>query len=87
MRPFRLIGTVLTAVLMCANFISCSKDNNEPITPEEAPTITIDPNIITNGLVFVTESDEKTISFTTNADWTLSVAATTGGSTWCTPSV
>lgn len=57
------------------------------LKPEEVKSeITIDADIITNGLSFTSEKGEKTISFTTNEDWTLSIAATPSGDTWCTAS-
>ena len=49
--------------------------------------ITIDENILTNGLTFTSDKGEKSISFKTNEDWTLSIAATQSGETWCTASV
>ena len=70
-------------------FASCSDGGSEdPINPTPKPDdvkydITIDSNIITNGLSFNAKAGENTISFTTNANWTLTVASTTSGSTWC----
>lgn len=63
-------------------------DDGSTDTPSvpETPVITIDPSIVTNGLAFATASGEQSIGFSTNVDWTLSIAATTGGSTWCTAS-
>lgn len=79
------------AMLVCG-FASCSDgggDDLEPTPKPEVvtPTITIDAGILTNGLSFGVDASENTVSFSTNVDWTLSVASTTGGSTWCTASV
>ena len=52
--------------------------------PEEIKTeITIDSGIISNGLSFASSQSEQSVSFSVNADWTLSVASTTSGATWC----
>ena len=75
---------------MC--FASCSDGDGDDLEPTPkpevvTPTITIDAGILTNGLSFGVDASENTVSFSTNVDWTLSVASTTGGSTWCTASV
>ena len=67
-------------------FASCSDGSNDIPTPEEKASITIDSSIITNGLTFEAAGGEKTVSFSVNKAWTLTVAATTGGSSWCTAS-
>ena len=78
----------LFAMLTCI-FASCSDGGSEdPINPTPKPDdvkyeITIDASIISNGLSFDTKAGEGSISFTTNADWTLTVASTTSGATWC----
>ena len=90
MRTFRLLGMILIAIFICINLAACSDGNEEDDlkpNPGETSTITIDSNIITNGLVFAAEGSVKSVSFTTNADWTLNIASTTGGLTWCTASV
>lgn len=49
--------------------------------PEEMESeITIDDDIIQNGLTFSCAEGEKSISFTTNEDWTLSISS----NDWCT---
>ena len=74
---------------MVCVFASCSdggSDNpvNPTPKPEEVKTeITIDSGIISNGLSFASSQGEQSISFSVNADWTLSVASTTSGTTWC----
>ena len=62
-----------------------SDDPSNPTPkPEEVKTeITIDSSLVTNGLSFSTAGGEQSVSFSVNANWTLSVASTTGGSTWC----
>ena len=74
---------------MCLS--ACSGSGDDPIEPTPKPEvikseITIDSSVITNGLSFSNEKGEQTISFTTNESWTLSVASTTSGATWCTAS-
>ena len=78
----------MLAMMVCI-FASCSDGGGEePITPtpkpEEVKTeITIDSGIISNGLSFSSAEGEQSISFSVNADWTLSIASTTSGTTWC----
>ena len=62
--------------------------NDDPINPTPKPEevkaeITIDSSIVSNGLSFGVASGEQTISFSANTNWTLSVASTTSGATWC----
>lgn len=62
--------------------------NDDPINPTPKPEevkaeITIDSSIISNGLSFGIASGEQTVSFSANTNWTLSVASTTSGATWC----
>lgn len=66
-------------------FVSCSdegSDNPGEPTPEEKASITLN----STGLTFSAQGGEQSITFTTNMDWTLSVASTTSGATWCTAS-
>ena len=77
----------MLAMLTCI-FASCSDGGSEDINPTPKPDdvkyeITIDASIISNGLSFDTKAGEGSISFTTNANWTLTVASTTSGATWC----
>ena len=78
---FLLVGVLLT-------FASCSDGGSDslepstpttPSTPEETATITLD----TSSLTFDAAGGEKSVSFSTNKDWTLSVASTTSGASWC----
>ena len=78
----------MLAMLVCI-FASCSDGGSEdPVNPtpkpEEVKTeITIDSSIISNGLSFDTATGEQSVSFSVNANWTLSIASTTSGATWC----
>jgi len=78
----------MLAMMVCI-LASCSDGGSEnPIEPtpkpEEVKTeITIDSGIISNGLSFGVTGSEQSISFSVNADWTLSVASTSSGATWC----
>lgn len=88
MRTFRLLGLVLITMLVSINFAACSDGNEQDdLDPDKNSTITIDLSIITNGLAFAAEGSIKSVSFTTNTDWTLNIASTTGGSIWCMASV
>ena len=89
MKTFRFIGLALFAILLCLS--ACSSGGDDPIEPTPKPEvtkseITIDSGIISNGLSFADDGGEQTISFTTNENWTLNVASTTSGATWCTAS-
>lgn len=77
-------------IAMCACMLaSCSDGGSEKPTdptpkPEVVtPEITISSDILTNGLAFDAKQGEKSVSFSTNVDWTLSIASTAGGSNWC----
>ena len=87
MKTFRFIGLALFAIILSA----CSSGGDDPIEPTPKPEvtkseITIDSSIISNGLSFSNVGGDQSISFTTNENWTLSVASTTSGATWCTAS-
>ena len=87
MNTFRKLGFALVAILLCLS--ACSKGGeDEPIAPTpkpevNTPTITLDSSIQASGLSFDTSASEKSISFTTNTDWTLSIAETRSGTEWC----
>ena len=80
--------------LMCM-LVSCGGGEDSPNEPTPTPnptpneptaSITMNTNIPSGGLAFDVNGGEKSVSFTTNKDWTVTVAATTGGTTWCTAS-
>lgn len=86
MKTFRFLGFALVAILLCLS--ACSKGDDDPISPTPKPevnnpTITLDSSIQASGLSFDTSASEKSISFTTTSDWTLSIAETRGGTEWC----
>ncbi|MBE6274929.1 MAG: hypothetical protein E7096_01035 [Bacteroides sp.] len=70
-------------------FASCSEGENEsPVTPNQKPgtsssEITIDPTILSGGVMFETVQGEKSITFSTTSDWSLSIAETRSGIDWC----
>ena len=76
-------------VMMIGILASCSDGGDDELItptpkPEEIKTeIIIDSGIISNGLSFGATEGEQSISFSVNADWTLSIASTTSGTTWC----
>ena len=76
--------------LLFAFFFSlsaCSSgDDESPNSEVSYSDIEIDSTIITNGLNFTSESGEKSISFSAKDNWTLNIASTTSGATWCTAS-
>ena len=88
MKKVLFVFAMLTCILA-----SCSDGGNQsPVNPTPNPEevkneITIDSSIVSNGLSFGVASSEQSISFSSNANWTLSVASTTSGATWCKASV
>ena len=78
----------MLAMLTCI-LASCSDGGSDnPVDPTPKPEevkaeISIDSNIVSNGLSFGVASGEQTVSFSANTNWTLSVASTTSGATWC----
>lgn len=80
MKTFRLIGMALLAVVMCVNFASCSSDGNEE--PVDPPKSSIE-GFNQTGMNFTEKAGEQAFSFTANAAWTVRIASTNGGNTWC----
>ena len=78
----------MLAMLTCI-FTSCSDGGSDsPVNPTPKPEevkaeITIDSSIVTNGLSFGVAEGEQSVSFSANTNWTLTIASTTSGSTWC----
>ncbi len=83
----------LMLAIMAFVLASCSGGSSEdPINPTPKPEepkteITLDTGIVTNGLSFGITEGEQSISFSADANWTLSIASTTGGVAWCKASV
>lgn len=84
----------LFVTLLCLVFASCSggggedepTPNPQPTPKPETPTITLDSSISSSGVNFSDGKEEKSISFTTSTDWTLSIAEVRSGTSWCIPS-
>lgn len=70
----------LLAIMLYANFTACSSD---PIVPEVTVEMGSEDYFAKN-VNFDFSSGEKTFSFNSNVDWTISVAETKNGNTWCT---
>lgn len=90
MKRSKLLGFALLAISLglsgCGEIETPVEPTPDPKPEEVKSEITIDADIITNGLSFTSDKGEKSISFTTNEDWTLSIAATPSDDTWCTAS-
>ena len=86
MRILRLVGLIFFAISLCLS--ACGEIDTPvgPIPDEVKSEISINPNIITNGLSFTCEAGEKSVSFITNEDWTLNIVSTPSDETWCTAS-
>ena len=89
MRTYRILRLIFMLLLFC--LVACSKvdsDIKKPSTTPtpNAPTINIENDIIINGLSFSAEEGEESITVSTDADWTLSIAQTRNID-WCTSSV
>ena len=87
-RMFKVLF-VFIGLLSMLSACSGGDDSPEPPAPDpipEADYIHLDSSIMSNGLVFDASGGEKTISFSTNKEWVLSIAPTAGGSTWCSTS-
>lgn len=89
MKTLRLIGMALIAVTMCVNFAACNNDDSNDNKGSKEAVITPSENsqnFFDKGLNFTSEAGSELVEFTTNKDWTLSVANTAGGEIWCTVS-
>lgn len=70
---------------------ACSGGGDDPVDPTPKPEvskseITMDATLVSNGLSFGSTEGDRTVSFTASDNWTLSVASTPSGATWCKPS-
>lgn len=86
MKTFNLFNSISIFFLIAICLISCSDDKEGGNTE-----ITIEPlgdsyEYFSQGITFKSSAGSKTIEFSCNGDWTLSVASTSGGVTWCTAS-
>ena len=70
----------------CDNIETPIEPTPDPKPEEVKSEITIDADIVTNGLSFTSDKGEKSVTFTTNEDWALSIVATQGDDRWCTAS-
>lgn len=82
MKTFKSIGMAILAIGIYTNFISCSDDGKESPIPNQ-PAI---EEFTQSDMNFTEKVNEQTFTFTTNADWTISVAPIKGGENWCTAS-
>ena len=85
MKAFKFISFALFTFSL--GLAGCDETPIEPAPEEVKSEIIIDAGIITNGLSFTNDEGEKSISFSTNKDWTLNIATTPSGEKWCTASV
>ena len=79
----------LIAVIMCVNFTACSDDDSNDNGGSKEAVITPSgnsQNFFEKGINFTSDAGSELVEFTTNMDWTLSVANTVGGEIWCTAS-
>lgn len=86
MKTFNLFNSIFIFSLIAICLISCSDDKEGGNTE-----ITIEPlgdsyEYFYQGITFKSSAGSKTIEFSCNGDWTLNVASTSGGVTWCTAS-
>ena len=80
MKTLRLL-TASLLIAVCAGFSSCGDDelDKKPLEP------VIDEITISDASFdFEANGGEKTLSFSTNRDWTASLANTANGKNWCT---
>lgn len=80
MKIFRLL-TALLLIAVCAGLGSCGDDelDTKPLEP------VIDEITISDiSFDFEANGGEETLSFSTNRDWTVSLANTANGENWCT---
>lgn len=79
----KFIRMALWTLFLCVNFVACGSDSEDkPYAPSKS---TIE-NFIPANMTFTENAGEQTFSFTANTAWTVSVAATSGGTAWCTAS-
>lgn len=80
MKIFRLL-TALLLIAVCAGLGSCGDDelDTKPLEP-----VIDEITISDTSFDFEANGGEETLSFSTNRDWTVSLANTANGENWCT---
>lgn len=77
----------LMMAMMIFVLAGCSDGGGEnPVEPTPKPEkteIVMDSGIVANGLSLGAAEGEQSVSFSASADWTLSIASTTDGTSWC----
>lgn len=81
MKTFDFLKFVLLLLVLC--FSACSGDDS---IETESEGIRIDSEVVANGLYFLAEKGEKSVTFNTNDDWTLSIEEISRSVSWCKPS-
>ena len=76
MKTFNFFKLSLFAVLICLS--ACSTDDSI-----ESEGIILDSDIANYGLYFSNEKNEKSITFSTSENWTLSIEEASRGVNWC----
>ncbi len=68
--------------------ISCKEDviTDNQTENEDDYFVMIESSLANNGLSFAAEGGSQEITFSTGASWTLSIASTTSGTSWCSAS-
>ena len=82
MKTFRLIGMAIMAILISVSFTACSDDEEKPETPSKPPI----EEFTQGNMNFTEKASEQTFTFIANAAWSVNIASTSGGSSWCTAS-
>lgn len=86
MKPFKLLKLGFLAISLFLSGCTEIENPDEPTNEDVKSEITIDASIINNGISFTSDQGEQSISFTTKKDWTISIANTQSGDTWCSVS-
>lgn len=86
---FKIFRIVLFLMYLCSIFLfSCSEENEKrevEIETEIVPTSECE-TAFSQGINVMSEGERTTISFSTNKDWSVSLAETQSGDHWCTVS-
>lgn len=77
--------TLLMLMLVAlVSFTACSGDDSVVVSPEV--TVPSGVDYFSSSMDFTASAGQKSITFTSNVNWTLTVADTQNGSFWCTVS-